>query len=103
MRKILKNYNKSKRIHGVTKGKVGTRLGIMDKYGNGIAVGDEVKYFGYRGIVLYNRHYDQYGIALIYSLRNADDKYNVDSYGKFLHIPMDNGARMEIELIRDID
>lgn len=26
-------------------------------------------------------------------------KYNIDSYGKFIVIPMDNGARMELEMI----
>lgn len=84
MRKILKNNNKSKRINGTVKGKIGTPLNIMDKYRNSIAIGDEVKYGEYKGILLYNHHYGQYGVALDYSLWYGDDKYNIDSYGNLL-------------------
>ena len=38
-------------------------------------------------------------MALDYSMWHGDDKYNIHSYGKFIDIPMDNGAKMEIELI----
>ena len=31
MNKVLNNYNKSKRINGTTKGKIGTVLHLMDK------------------------------------------------------------------------
>lgn len=99
MRKILKNNNKSKRINGTTKGKPGTPLNIMDKYMNHLSVGDEIRYGKYKGKLLYNHHYDRYGVALDYSMRCGNDKYNIDLYGKFIYIPMDNGARMEIELI----
>lgn len=102
MRKILKNNNKSKRISGSVKGKIGTPLNILDKYMNYLFVGDEVKYGEYKGILLYNHHYGQYGVALDYSMWYGNDKYNIDSYGKFIDIPMDNGARMEIELINHL-
>lgn len=102
MRKILKNNNKSKRISGTAKGKIGTPLNIMDKYRSYLSVGDEVKYGEYKGILLYNHHYDQYGVVLDYSMWYGNDKYNINSYGKFIDIPMDNGARMEIELIRHV-
>lgn len=52
---------------------------------------------------LYNYHYDQYGIALDSSMRYGNDKYSIDSYEKFIEIPMDNGARMELELIKSIN
>lgn len=27
----------------------------------------------------------------------GDDKYDINSYGKFIDIPMDNGTKMEIK------
>ena len=99
MRKILKNNNKSKRINGTEKGKIGSQLCLMDRLDNLLSVGDEVKYGEYEGILLYNPYYKQYGVALDYSMWYGDDKYNIDSYGKFIEIPMDNGARMELEKI----
>lgn len=100
MRKILHNYNKSRRLNGTTKNKIGTLLGIQDKNREYIVVGDYVKYGDYKGILLYNYHYDQYGIALDYSMQYGKDKYNIDSYGTFIKIPIDNGARMELEKIK---
>lgn len=96
MRKILKNNNKSKRLNGTKKGKIGIQLNIMDKLGNLLSVGDEIKYGKYKGILLYNHYCDQYGVALIDSMWYGDDKYDINSYGKFVEIPMDNGGRMEI-------
>ena len=97
MNKVLNNYNKSKRISGTSKGKIGIVLHLMDKNKERLSVGDTVRYGEYRGVLLYNHHYDKYGIALDYSMWYGDDRYNIDSYGKFIDIPMDNGARMEIE------
>lgn len=99
MDKVLNNYNKSKRINGTSKGKIGTVLKLLDKNRNTLSVGDIIKYGEYKGILLYNHYYDEYGVALDYSMWYGDDKYNVDSYGKFVSIPIDNGARMEIEKI----
>jgi len=72
---------------------------LTDRFGNLLSVGDEIKYGKYRGILLYNYHYEQYGVALDYSMWYGDDKYNIDSYGKFIEIPMDNGTRIELEKI----
>lgn len=99
MRKILRNNNKSKRISGTKKGRIRTQLNIIDKNMNALSVGDVIKYGEYKGILLYNHHYNQYGVALDDSMWYGSDKYNIDSYGKFIEIPMDNGARMELELI----
>ena len=96
MRKILKNNNKSKRLNGTKKGKIGLQLNIMDKLGNLLSVGDEIKYGKYKGILLYNHYCDQYGVSLTDSMWYVDDKYDINSYGKFVEIPMDNGGRMEI-------
>lgn len=85
------------------KGKIGTPLNIIDKHRTSLAAVDEVKYGEYKGILLYNHHYDQYGVALGYSMWHGDDKYNIDSYGKFIDISMDNGARMEIELVSSVN
>ena len=38
------------------------------------------------GILLYNHYYDQYGVALDYSMWYGNDKYNIDSYGKFIKL-----------------
>ena len=97
MRKILKNNNKSKRLIGHPKAKIGTELSLLDKNNNKLSVGDTVKYFNYKGILLYNHNSDEYGVALDYSMWYGDNKYSIDSYGKFLSIPMDNGAKMELE------
>lgn len=99
MRKILKNNYKSKRLNGTSDGRIGTILGLMDKHKNFLVVGDEVRYGEYKGIILYEPERKGYGVALDYSMWYGDDKYNIHSYGKFIDIPMDNGARMEIELI----
>lgn len=53
MRKILKNNNKSKRFNGSKKGKIGTQLYILDKFGNLLSVGDGIKYGDYKGVFLY--------------------------------------------------
>ena len=100
MRKILKNNKKSKRLNGTSKGKIGTILGIQDKNGEYLVVGDFISYGDYTGFLLYNHHYDRYGVALSYSMWYGDDKFNIDSYGKFIEIPMDNGARMELEKLK---
>ncbi len=99
MRKILNNNRKAKRLNGTPKGKIGIILGIQDKNGEYIVVGDTVKYGNYKGVLLYNHHSDQYGVALADSMWYGDDKYNIDSYGKFTEIPMDNGGRMELEKV----
>lgn len=95
------NHRKSNRINGSPKGRIGTQLNLMDKNKSALSVGDTVQYGEYKGVLLYNHHYGQYGIALDYSMWYGTDKYNIDSYGKFIEIPMDNGARMEIEKLSD--
>ena len=98
-RKILNNYRKSKRLNGNQKGKIGSETPLIDKNGRKISVGDSVRYGDYKGIFLFNPSCGQYGVALDHSMWYGDDKYDINSYGKFVSIPHDNGARMEVEII----
>lgn len=97
MRKVLNNYNKSKRLTGTSKGRVGTLLKIHDKNNTQLHVGDRLRYRGCEGILLYNHEYNEYGVAISDSKWYGDDEYSINSYGKFFLLPMDDGARMEIE------
>lgn len=100
--KVLNNYNKQKRLNGTTKGKIGTNLYLLDKNNKYIHVGDYIRYSKYTGYVLYNHNSEQYGVALDYSNWYGDNKYDINSYGKFIDIPMDNGAKMDLEIITPI-
>ena len=42
-------------------------------------------------------YYEEYGI--FFGMWYGDDKYNPDSYGKFVSVPMDNSDKSEITLI----
>lgn len=68
----------------------------MDKNKTPLSVGDDIQYGIYRGVLLYNHHYKQYGIAIENSMLDSSNKYDIDSYGKFVPIPMDNGDMMKI-------
>ena len=98
MRKVLNNYNKSKHLHGTTKGKIGTVLKIKDKHNKYLTVGDTVKYGKYKGILLYEYISKRYGLALFGSMQFGEDPYDIDSYGKFIEVPMDGGAKLELEI-----
>lgn len=97
MRKVLNNYSKSKRLTGTSKGRIGTSLKIHDRNNTQLCVGNRLRYRGYEGILLYNHEYNEYGVAVSDSKWYGDNEHSISSYGKFLAIPMDDGARMEIE------
>lgn len=97
VRKILQNNAKSMRLSGTKKGKLGTPLPIRDKNNRHLAVGDSIRYGEYRGILLYEPESLEYVIALDYSMWYGNNPYDIDSYGKAIKIPMDNGARMDLE------
>ena len=99
MRKILNNYRKSKRISGTKNCKIGLQTPLIDMNGTNISVGDSVRFGEYKGILLFNPSCGKYGVALANSMWYGDDKYDINSYGKFVPIPLDNGARMEIEVL----
>lgn len=87
------------------KERIGLPTGLLDRNRIEIMTGDIVRLKGttYRcpvkGPVMWNRHYNTYGIFLDYSLWYGDNPYDPDCYGKFVEIPADNGMRMELELV----
>lgn len=96
-RKVLQNNFKSKRFSGYKEGRIGLQLPIRDKNNNVLAVGDTIRYGEYYGVLLFEPDSREYCIALGYSMWYGDNPYDTESYGKFIDIPMDNGARMELE------
>lgn len=93
----MRKNNRELRTKKCNKGVIGKNLGILDKDNNELKVGDSVKYGKYIGILLYNNYSEEYGLALDYSKWYGDNKYDINSYGKFIIIPMDNGAKLELE------
>ena len=75
--------------------RIGSITGIMDMNKQYLLVGDKIKLGNYIGRLLWNRYCNEYGIAfgLWYGDKN---EFDIDSYGKFIKIPNDNGMRMEI-------
>ena len=96
------NNSKSHRRTGYTEGKIGTLLGIQDKNGNWLRCGDTISRDNYTGIILFNPHTKRYEIYLSYSRWYGDDIFDVESYGKSIDLPVDNGAKMQIELIESV-
>jgi len=103
-RKELKNKHKENKNFHVAEENVGSITGIMDKNGKYARIGDEITFIGrkhrYSGILLYNRYYDQYGIAM--DIIAGHNKYDIDSYYSFVDIPTDNGARMHLEIVKSV-
>lgn len=96
---------RTKAIPRSKKERIGQPTGLLDCHRNEIMTGDIVRLKGnsYRcpvkGPVMWNRYCDRYGIFLDYSLWYGDNPYDPDCYGKFIEIPLDNGMRMELELV----
>ena len=90
---------KSHRVNGNRKARVGIPLGIHDRNGRELRTGDKVMYGKYEGILLWNKDCEQYWFLISSSKWYGDDEYDDDSYGKGFELRMDDGARMEIELI----
>ena len=87
------------RISGHKQQRVGTPLGIHDKNRVELKVGDFIRYSGKDCIVLFDGY--NFIACLLYSKWYGYDTYDVKSYGKAYSLPMDNGARMEIEIIKE--
>lgn len=96
-RKVLNNFKTAKRLNGTKQGSVGRILNILDRNGERLAIGNTIRYGKYSGVLLYNYYSKQYGVAIDYSMCYGENKYDINSYSKFIDIPLDNGARMEIE------
>lgn len=85
--------------HKTKEGQIGTILGIQDKNDNWLLCGDTIKRNDNTGIILYDPELKTYDIYLTYSRWYGDDIYDPKSYGKALSLPMDNGAKMQLELV----
>lgn len=96
-RKILNNKFRSKRVNGYAENRIGNILGIQDKNGEWLLVGDKIRYGNYRGRILFDGY--QYVLMLDYSMWYGTNEFSISSYGKSIPVPMDNGGKMEMELL----
>ena len=80
--------------------KIGVPLKIHDKNGNELHTGDSIIWNGEECIILWNDYFEEYWAFLCYSKWYGDNIYDRNSYGKGYTLPMDDGARMCIELIK---
>lgn len=88
------------RINGHKNDAIGIPLGIHDKNGVELKTGDKIRWYDEDCIILWNRPYKCYSAMLLRSNWYGDhNEYNADSYGKAYNLVMDDGARMEMELI----
>ena len=93
----------AKREHKTPKPRyhIGDVTGIQDKNGRYLCVGDKVRYGEYTGRFLLN--YNNYFVlAIDYSKWYGDNVLDLDSYGKAIFIPDDNGGKMNLEIIEPI-
>lgn len=92
----------AKREHRTPKKKlhIGDITKVQDKNGFLLHIGDKIKYGEYTGRFLLN--YEMPCIAPDYSMWYGDDEFNMESYGKCIYIPADNGGKMNLEIIEPI-
>lgn len=92
----------AKREHKTPKKKfhIGDITKIQDKNGFLLHTGDKIKYGEYTGRFLLN--YEMPCIAPDYSMWYGDDEFSMDSYGKCIYIPVDNGGKMNLEIVEPI-
>lgn len=88
---------KFRKIPHCKKERTGIPTGLLNCNKEEILTGDYIHLKGtnYEGPVMWNRHYDCFGIfmGLWYLDKNP---LNPDCYGKFISIPKDTGMRMEL-------
>ena len=80
--------------------RIGIPLGIHDKNGNELHSGDTILWNDTECILLWNSYYNEYWAFFTYSKWYGDNIYNADSYGKGYSLVLDDGAKMEITLVR---
>ncbi len=90
--------------------KIGTILGIQDKNNEWLCSGDYVACGSYEGRIflkkpmIKNSHKVKYAtIALNYSMWYGDNEFDLESYGKFIHVKLDNGSKMDLERLFKYD
>ena len=79
---------------------VGIPTGLYDSQGREIITGDVVEIISSStvGRVFWNRYQKAYGVC--YGCWYGDrDELSVDSYGKFIRIPNDQGMKMDLKIL----
>lgn len=90
---------KYRRFSGYKKNRINTPLGIHDKNNNELYSGDKIMMNGYTGRILWSQYDKTYVLAIDYSQWYGDNEYLINSYGKSILIPLDDGGKMSITLI----
>lgn len=82
--------------------RVGIHTGLFERNGRELVTGNKVRFIssGYEGILLWHREQKCFGIfrGLWYG---DQDPYNAGCYGKFIPVPKDQGAKMDLELVEE--
>lgn len=113
--KKLTNNNKSMRINGTWQNQIGKGTRLYDKNNREICVGDIVKWNNgrdkgtrqhwrsktYIGRVFW--HYIEECYVIAWEKYYGHDDYKLESYGKCIIIPSDNGGRMHMEVLDEIN
>lgn len=95
-----KYYSKKMINHHTTKSEI---TGIMDNTGEYLITGDIIIYNNrYKGVLLYNSDLKCYGIYFGFWY-SPFDYMDTESYGKFIEIPSDNGMRMHIKKVGNVN
>lgn len=91
-----KEKRKSYRKTGSVKCRIGTPLGVHDREGTELRIGDVIRFGNEECIILYDYEQDIYQALLTRSQWYGDNKYDAHSYGKAYDLPLDDGAKEEI-------
>ena len=86
------------RFSGYKNNRINIPLGIHDINNNELYSGDEIIMHGYTGRILWSQSDNAYVLAIRDSQWYGDDEYSIESYGKSIPIPLDDGAKMSITL-----
>lgn len=101
--KQLHKHTKEHRKNGFPQW-LGEDTGLKDKFNQKIHIGDLVCFYltknnYYYGRVFYDQAQKEYVLA--WGQWYGVDEYSLDSYGKSIILPADNGGRMHVEIIRN--
>ena len=97
--KRLNNPNKSHRLSGHKMCRLGLPLGIHDCNGKELHTGDVIKWCDVECILLYVTACRAVK-ACICTSWYGNDIYDSNNYGKAYDLPLDDGARMTMQLVK---